>query len=117
MSSEFVNWISIIGSFLSLFGVIIALIQISKIRHAAEAAKDASLQTQNAILRNLLLSDVSVCVKHTEEIRLYLRGENYDSAQIRVNDLISQLIQVQEVLKSSSQNYQIDFEEIFLKLN
>ena len=88
MSSELVNWISIIGSFLSLTGVIIALVQISKTRRAAEAAKDASIETQKAISRNLLLSDVSNCVKHIEEIRLYMRGENYELAQVRVNEMI-----------------------------
>ncbi len=34
----------------------------------------------------------------------------------RVNDLISQLIQIQEVLKGSNQIYQIDFDEALLKL-
>ena len=34
----------------------------------------------------------------------------------RVNDLISQLIQIQEVLKASNQIYQIDFDEALLKL-
>lgn len=101
MSSELVNWISIIGSFLSLFGVIIALVQISKTRRAAEAAKDAAIQTQKAISRNLLLSDVSICIRNAEEIKSFVRNGKYESALIRVTDLISQLIQIREVLESS----------------
>ena len=119
MSSELVNWISIIGSFLSLIGVIIALVQISKTRRAAEAAKDASLQTQNAISRNLLLSDVSTCVKHIEELKSFVRSEKYELALLRVNDLISQLSQIRErnfedaILKLS--NIRKDFERKIAK--
>lgn len=117
MSSELVNWISIIGSFLSLIGVIIALVQIYKTRRAAEIAKDAVLETQKAISRNLLLSDVSICVKYIEEIRLYVRDERYELAQIRVNDLNSHFIQIQSLLKRSNQIHQIDFDEILFKLS
>lgn len=116
MSSELVNWISIIGSFLSLIGVIIALVQISKTRRAAEAARMASLETQKIISRNLSLSDVSVCVKYIEEVRLYLKNESYELAQIRVSDLVSQITQIQEILKNSNQIHQIDFEEMLSEL-
>lgn len=92
MSSDLVNWISIIGSFLSLLGVIIALWQISKTRRAAEAAEKSSLQTQKVISRNLLLSDVSTCTRNIEEIKQFVRIEKYEASLIRTNDLISQLI-------------------------
>ncbi len=122
MSSELVNWISIIGSFLSLIGVIIALVQINKTRRAAEAAKDASLQTQKAISRNLLLSDVPNCTRNIEEIKYFARNEKYESALIRVTDLVSQLIQLRETLESSNQSHQIEFEErlsqlVFIRVN
>lgn len=117
VNSNLANWISVIGSILSLIGVGIAIYQIYKTRCAAEAAKTASLQTQKDISRNLLLSDISICVKYIEEIRLYLRHKEYVSAQVRVNDLISQLNQTQEVLKSSNQVHQIEFEKILLQLS
>jgi len=90
--------------------------QIYKTRRAAEAAEVASLQTQKSILRNLLLSDVSTCIKHIEEIKSSARNEKYEMSLTRVNDLSSQLIQIQEVLKGSNQVYQIDFDEALLKL-
>ena len=43
MSSELVNWISIIGSVASLIGLPIAIWQIYKTRRAAEAATKAVL--------------------------------------------------------------------------
>ena len=117
MSSELVNWISIIGSLLSLIGVIIALVQISKTRRAAEAAKDAALQTQKDISHNLSISDVSTCLKHLEEIKSFARYEKYEAAQIRSGDLISQLIQIQEILSSSNQAHQIEFDKIISQLS
>ena len=68
MSDEFVKWIGIIGSVASLVGLPIAIWQIYKTRRAAEAAEVASLQTQKSILRNLLLSDVSICIKYIEPV-------------------------------------------------
>ena len=112
MSNEFVKRIGIIGSVASLIGIAFAYWQIYKTRQAAEAAKDASLQTQKIISRNLLISDVSNCMKHIEEIRLYVRGANYELALIRVNDLNSNLIQIQKVSESSTQTRQIDFAKI-----
>jgi uncharacterized protein YpuA (DUF1002 family) len=41
-----------------------------------------------------------------------MRGENYELALVRVNDLNSNLIQIQKVLESSTQTHQIDFVKI-----
>ena len=116
MSDEFVKWIGVFGSVASLVGLPIAIWQIYKTRLAAEASEVASLQTQKSILRNLLLSDVSTCIKHIEEIKSSARNEKYELSLTRINDLISQLIQIQEVLKGSHQVYQIDFDEALSKL-
>lgn len=117
MNSETLYWwLGLLGSLASLIGLPIAIWQIYKTRRAAEAAKAAVLETQKAISRNLLLSDVSVCVRHIEEIRLYVGNENYELAQVRVNDLNSQLMQIQAVLSGSKQTHQIDFEEILREI-
>lgn len=117
MSSDLLNWISIFGSLLSLIGVIIAIVQIRKTRRAAEAAKDASLQAQRTISRNLLLSDVPTCTRNLEQIKQFVRDEKYESSQLRIGDLILELIQIQEILKSSNQVYQFEFEEILSQLS
>ncbi len=118
MNSETLYWwLGLLGSLASLIGLPIAIWQIRKTRRAAEAAKDASLQTQNAISRNLLLSDVSICVKYIEEIKNFIRYEKYEAAQIRVSDSVSELIQIQEMLISSNQPHQIEFEKIISQLS
>ena len=114
---RFVKWIGVIGSVASLVSLPIAIWQIYKTRRAAEAAEVASLQTQKSILRNLLLFDVSICIKHIDEIKSSARNEKYELSLTRVNDLISQLIQIQEVLKGSNQGIQSDFDESLIKLS
>jgi hypothetical protein len=116
VNDEFVKWIGFIGSLASLIGLPIAIWQIVKTRHAAEAAKEASLKTQKDISRNLLISDIATCVKHVEEIRLYLRDESYEIAQIRINDLNSQLIQTEEGLKVLNPKHQTDFQAVILEI-
>jgi len=117
VNDESVKWIGVIGSVASLIGLPVAIWQIYKTRRAAEAATNAALQTQRTISRNLLLSDVSTCTRNLEEIKSFVRDEKYESALIRATDLTSQLIQIQEVLKSSNQAYQIEFEETLSQLS
>lgn len=116
VNDEFVKWIGVIGSVASLIGLPVAIWQIYKTRRAAEAATNAALQTQRTISRNFLVFNISTCIKHTEEIKFYLLNEKYELATVRSNDLISQLIQIQEVLKVSDQAHQIDFLEILSEL-
>lgn len=117
MSDEFIKWIGIIGSVASLVGIYYAIKQINKTLEAAEAAKEAALKTRKVISRNLLLSDVSTCTRIIEEIKLFVRSEKYEPALIRVTDLVSQLIQIQEVSKSSSQTLQVNFKEKLSQLS
>lgn len=116
MSDEFAKWIGVIGSIASLVGLPIAIWQIYKTRRAAESAKAASIQTQETISRNLLVFNISTCIKHIEEIKFCLLNEKYELATTRSHDLISQLIQIQEALKTSNQNHQIDFPEVLSEL-
>lgn len=110
-------WLGLFGSLASLIGLPIAIWQIVKTRRAAEAAKDASLETQKEISRNLLISDVSTCMRNLEEIKSYVRDEKYEFALIRVTDLISQLIQIRELLENSSRIHQIQFKERLSQLS
>lgn len=117
MNSEIVNWISIIGSLLSLIGVGIAVWQISIVKKAAVAAKEASLQTQKTISQNLLLSSIHTCIKNLEEIQSFVRYERYESAQIRAYDLISYLYQIQQRTKGSERTLEIRYEEMLSELS
>lgn len=117
MTSELANWITVIGSLLSLIGVGIAIWQIQKTRRVAEAAKDASDQTQKIISRNLLLSNVSTCAKNLDEIKLYIQMENYTAAQLRINDLIANLIRIQQRAENTRRIVHVDFKETLAQLS
>lgn len=117
MSNELLNWISVIGSLLSLIGVIVAIWQILLVKRTAQAAKDASDRTQKIISRNLLISHVSTCTKNLEEIKTYVRIERYESSLIRVNDLVTDLIQIQQRLEGTNQAIPFEFEEMLSQLS
>lgn len=116
MNSEIVNWISIVGSVLSLIGVGIAIWQIRLVKTAADSAKDASNQTQKTISKNLLLSDVKTCIKNLDEIQSFVRFQRYESAQLRTVDLVSYLYQIQQRTKGSEQTLEIEYEEMLSQL-
>ena len=117
MIDSLANWASIIGFFVSLIGITFAIWQINKTRRAAEAATEASNRTQKTISRNLLLSDVSICTKNLDDIKLFVQNKKYESAKLRVNDLISDLIQIQQRFENLEQIIQIDFKEILSQLS
>lgn len=117
MNSEIVFWIGFLGSVASLIGFPVAIWQILKTQRIAQAAKDASDRTQKIISRNLLLTDVSTCTKNLEEIKTNVRTERYEASLIRVNDLISALVQIQQRLDGTNQIIPFEFEEMILQLS
>ena len=116
MNSEIVNWISIIGSILSLIGVGIAIWQIRLVKKAAVAAKEAADQTQKTISQNLLLSNVHTCIKNLGEVQSFVRYERYEAALIRLTDLISNLNRIPESSENTGRNAQINLEETLAQL-
>jgi hypothetical protein len=116
MNSEVVNWISIIGSILSLTGVGIAIWQISLVKKAAVAAKEGADQTQKTEFLKIFYFQMFICTKNLEEIQSFVRYERYESAQIRTGDLISYLYQIQQRTKNSQQTLEIKYEEMLSEL-
>ncbi|HLL75459.1 MAG TPA: hypothetical protein VK421_09335 [Pyrinomonadaceae bacterium] len=117
MSNQLINTISIIGSVLSLIGVIIAIAQIRKTLRAAKAAQAAATQTQIAISRNVLLTDISTCARSLEELKVLIRGNRFEAALMRVTDLTSQLVQLQHLQRPISTIQSIDFKEVLTQLS
>lgn len=110
-------WFAFLGSLASLIGLPVVIWQIVKARRIAEATQRASLRTQRIISRNLLLSEASICVRHIQETKLFISEDSLRLSQIRLNDIIAQLIQIQEMLYSPNQNKQSDdLNAIFLEL-
>lgn len=94
------DWIGIIGTALSLIGIIVAIFQINKTRKAAEAAQGAAQSAINAIHLNVTLADISTCINEVEEIKVMIRSERYEAALLRVTDLSGKIIQLKTMPKS-----------------
>lgn len=94
------DWISAVGSFLSLIGVLVALHQIGKVRSAAESAQEASETTSTSLQKNMAMIDISSCITVIEEIKVLIRGDRYEAALLRVSDLVGKIIQLKTMPKS-----------------
>jgi hypothetical protein len=94
------DWISAIGSFLSLIGVLVALHQIGKVRSAAESAKVASELASSSLQKNMAMIDISSCITVIEEIKVLIRGDRYEASLLRVSDLVGKIIQLKTMPKS-----------------
>lgn len=116
VNDEFIKWIGVIGSVASLIGLPIAIWQIYKTRRAAESAREASNNTQKIISQNLLLTDISTCAKLIDDVKSFVRNERYETALIRVTDLITQLNQSQRVFSKTATIEELDFEEFLGQL-
>jgi hypothetical protein len=110
------NAIAAAGSVLSLIGVAIAIWQIRKTLRVAEAAQRAAEETQRAITRSVLLTDLSTCTTALEELKALIRGKRVEAALLRVTDLNTQLTQLQS-LHGASPSEPLDFAQILTQLS
>lgn len=88
-----IDYISVIGSYFSIVGVIFTLIQLKRTKEAAIAASNAVESVKSIIGHNVILTDISSGIQLVEEIKVHIRHKRYESGLLRVTDLISKLIQ------------------------
>lgn len=93
------DWISAIGSVFSFIGVLVAIFQISKARNAAESAKASAESASENLQKNVAMINVSGCVNEIEEVKVLIRNERFESALLRVCDLIGKIIQLKSMPK------------------
>ncbi|MCS3860349.1 hypothetical protein GGP86_000097 [Salinibacter ruber] len=94
--------VPVIGSIASSFGFVIAIVQIAKVRSSSEAARRAAQEAKSRVYNYVSLSDISSSIKMLDEVKRYLRDENYIAAEIRMSDLRGKLTKVKD---HSSMNY------------
>ncbi|MDP2216199.1 MAG: hypothetical protein Q8J68_02790 [Methanolobus sp.] len=96
-SLNLVEWVGLIGSIVSIAGLPFALLQISRTRSAAEAAKKAATQAQQSFQKNIIVADLSSCARFIGEIQSQIRSERWEAALYRINELKTVLIQVRHL--------------------
>ena len=117
VTQDFFNIATLVGTILSLTGVLITLAQIRKTLNAARAAEHAAANTYQAITRNVFLSDVSACVTSIEELKVLLRSSRFEAALLRVTDLNADLIHIQHLPSVPTDTSAIQFTDILTQLS
>jgi hypothetical protein len=90
-----------LGLAFTIAGFTFSIIMIWKTRKIAQEAKNAAIEAQDKIRRNVMLSDISSCEKTVNEVKTLIKGKKYESGLLRTGDLISQLIQIRSFIQGS----------------
>lgn len=89
-----INFITLFGTYLSVFGLILAFLQLESIKQINEKTQSEvqiSLQRVNDVLA---ISEISKSIKIIQEIQSYLHSQKSELSLIRMKDLKQILIQV-----------------------
>ena len=82
-----VNFFTLYGTYASLYGLIIAYLQLIKIKVAAQQTKIAVQETSIRMNQILSVSDLSKSIKTIQEIQNYMMAKKYELALLRMKDL------------------------------
>ncbi len=82
-----VNYISITGTFSSVYGILVAYAQIMSVRETAENTKLKIEKSNKRVMKILSVSDLSKAIKIIPEIQNYLSADKDESALMRLKDL------------------------------
>jgi hypothetical protein len=109
-----INGITVLGTYLSLLGIVISYFQIKSVKDINEKTKTAieiSLQRLNQLV---VVADLSKAIKIIEEIQQFIQQKNYAIVLIRMKDLKSILIQAKH---NEEANKLIEYESFCINLN
>lgn len=88
-----INMYSIIGTYASIFGLAITLIQVVAVKEIAKITSQTINETKNRIQIGISIADVSEAAKLIQEVDSYLGTNRFEIARIRITDLRDKLIQ------------------------
>ena len=112
-----VSVISIIGTYASVFGLIIACIQIFSLKRISEATKIEVLLTQKRLSQVISVSELSKANKIIQEIQHFISTDKHELGLLRMKDLKEIIIHY----KCSSDLYGLtktaEYNEIIQKLS
>lgn len=82
-----VNIVGISGAVFSLAGVLIAVIQIAKIRSISDAASSAATEARNDLQKLLSITEFAQVVSIIRKVESFVRDDKYDMAIERIIDI------------------------------
>jgi len=88
-----INYFSIIGTYASIYGIVVGIIQIVSIKENVKLTKIEVFQTVNKIDSIFTISELASSIKLIEEIHAYMLAKKYQMALIRLRDLKKNVIE------------------------
>lgn len=119
--------VDIIGTYASVFGLLIAILQIYSIKNLSVETKNAADKAITKLNEMFAISDLSRANVLIDEIQIYLRNKNFDASVMRLKDLKIILskanhikaiqILIDDNYKGIIVDYEIDLNNILYMLN
>jgi DNA-binding protein len=108
--------VSAVGSVASLFGLAIAIVQLSSLKEISQETKRAVQETQDKLVQNISIADVSKAIKMIEQIQMHVGLKRYESAHLRLQDLKSLLIQFKQNSQFSKIAVESNYDDLYSDL-
>jgi hypothetical protein len=112
-----INFISLFGTFLSLFGIIFAFLQLESLKQInknTQTQVNLSIEKINDILS---ISELSKSIKVIQEIQNYLHNQKSELSLVRLKDLKQILIQIKHNNNLTEFTNQEDYEKFIVNLS
>jgi hypothetical protein len=109
-----INGITVLGTYLSLLGIVISYFQIKSVKDINEKTKTAIEKSLQRLNQLVVVADLSKAIKIIEEIQQFILQKNYAIVLIRMKDLKSILIQAKH---NEEANKLIEYESFCINLN
>lgn len=84
---DLVNIVGISGAIFSLSGVVIALIQLSRIENSSSAASRAALESRRDLQKVLSITELTEIVSIIRKVKGFVRDDRYELAVERISDI------------------------------
>lgn len=107
-----INAITVLGTYISIFGLVVAYIQISSVKKIAKYTELKIRETRDRITLILSVSDLSRGIKIAEEAQIFLNTANYSSALLRLKDLKSIVIQAEMISDFKNFHSRTDYKDL-----
>lgn len=89
------NAFTLFGTYFSLYGLVVAYLQIQSIKGISTETKDAVDASAKKVNQIISVSELSKSNKVVQEIQIYLQDNKFELALVRMKDLKAILIQIQ----------------------
>lgn len=112
-----INFISLFGTFLSVFGLVLAYLQLESIKQINQKTQEEVKNSMERINDILSVSELSKSIKIIQEIQNYLHNQKSELSLIRMKDLKQVLIQVKHNNNLTEFTSREDYEKSIVDLS